>query len=433
MISGCTVRDCLNQLDLETLMEMQRCVGREYLPASFRQEWAATHASATAIAEHSNHLDLTRNMGRVLFAATYFIANVAPGTQPNYYEYMDGQMLDWYLAPASDGSDELVQRCIVGVHGLLKALRRFESYSLKGWVGHNVEHLDRAQIYLRISLLDEVLDKTRQLGASDIDDPVSLSDPLESFAASRSRVSALIHLSGVPLTQSHDEVLFVRVLQASELCFLGIRVTVSLAIQAILSESPRQAVQKLQMATWFAGLLRDLLRVLRTMPVAHFADFRALTGKASALQSVGFHLMDTLLHGLNTEKLEHFRRIEHFKPVLSFCDKGFVSLKQAMLSTDERQAKWREVWTTCRQLDKDLLTWRGLHLGFAKRYIPHGAPGTGGTPGANYLLQHLFRGVFADHQPDWDSVYEMFPEVVWLDHARDTGSVLIVPQQPCSL
>jgi len=427
MISGCTVRDCLNQLHLEMLMEVQCCVGREYLPASFRKEWAATHAFATAIAEDPNRSEITRDMGRVLFAATHFVGNVAAGTQPNYYEYMDGQMLDWYLGPDTERPDSLLQRGVVGVHALMKALHHFETHSLKGWISHNLEHSDKTQIHLRISLLDEVLEKTRQLGAIDVDDPVSLRDPLESFAASPSRVSALIHLSGVPLTQSHDEVLFVRVLQASELCFLGIRVTVSLAIKAIISDSPRIAVQKLQTATRFAVLLRDLLRVLRTMPVAHFATFRALTGKASALQSVGFHLMDTLLHGLNTQKLEHFRRIEHFKPVLSFCDKGFVSLKQAMLSTDERQPKWREMWSACRNLDKDLLTWRGLHLGFAKRYIPHGAPGTGGTAGANYLLQHLFRGVFDDHQPDWDSVHEMFPEVAWLDHPQETRSVLIVP------
>ncbi|HEV7746369.1 MAG TPA: hypothetical protein VGO56_15340 [Pyrinomonadaceae bacterium] len=427
MISGCTVRDCLNQMRLEPLMEVQCCVGRQYLFPSFRTEWAAAHAFATAIAEDPNRSELTRDMGRVLSAATYFVGNVAVGRQPNYYEYMDGQLLDWYLGPESERTDSLVRRSVVGIHALLKALRRFETNSLKGWAGHNLEDFDETQVQLRISLIDEVLDKTRQLGAPDFDDPVSLSDPLESFAVSPSRVSALIHLSGVSLTQSHDEVLFVRVLQVSELCFLGIRVKVGLAIAAIISDSPRVAVQELQTATGFAVLLRDLLRVLRTMPVAHFATFRELTGKASALQSVGFHLMDTLLHGLNTEKLEHFRRLEHFKPVLSFCDKGFVSLKQAMLSTNERRPKWREVWTACRQLDRDLLTWRGLHLGFAKRYIPHGAPGTGGTSGANYLLQHLFRGVFDDHQPDWDSVHEMFPEIAWLDHTRETRSVLIVP------
>ncbi|HEX5886670.1 MAG TPA: hypothetical protein VFY67_19160, partial [Pyrinomonadaceae bacterium] len=116
MISGCTVRGCLNQLCLETLMEVQRCVGREYLPASFRRDWATTHAFATAIAEDPNRSEITREMGRVLSAATYFLGNVAAGTQPNYYEYMDGQMLDWYLAPDSEDTDSLVQRGVVGVH-----------------------------------------------------------------------------------------------------------------------------------------------------------------------------------------------------------------------------------------------------------------------------------------------------------------------------
>jgi tryptophan 2,3-dioxygenase len=427
MVSCSTIRGCLNELPLETLMEVQRCAGREYLPISFRKEWAATHLFATSIATNPDRSALTRDMGRVLFAATYFVGNVAAGTQPNYYEYMDGRMLDWYLGPDTEATDSLVHRSVVGVHALMEALHGFETASLIGGVGHNFEHLDRTQILVRLPLIEELLEKTQQLGATDVEEPMSFSDPLESFAASTSRLSALITLSGVPLTQSHDEVLFVRVLQASELCFLGIRIAVTLAVKAIISESPRVAVQKLQLAIRFASFLRDLLRVLRTMPVAHFATFRELTGKASALQSVGFHLMDTLLHGLNTEKLEHFRRIEHFKPVLSFCEKGFVSLKQAMLGTDERRSTWQEVWAACRQLDKDLLTWRGLHLGFAKRYIPHGAPGTGGTAGANYLLKHLFRGIFDDHQPDWDAVHEMFPELAWVDHPPEKRSVLIVP------
>lgn len=427
MITGSTVRGCLNQVRLDSLMEVQLAAGREHLPASFRKEWAATHVFATAIAADTNRSTLTREMAKVLSAATFFVGNVTAGTQPDYYQYMDGQMLDWYLGPDSEGTDSLVQRSVVGIYALLNALRRFETRSLDRLVTHHLEHVDKAQILLRIALTDEVLEKTKQLGATHLVDPVGTRDSLELFAASPSRVSALIHLTGVPLTQSHDEVMFVRVLQASELCFLGIRLTVSMGIQAIIFDSPRLATKKLQTAARFAGLLRDLLRVLRTMPVAHFATFRALTGKASALQSIGFHLMDTLLHGLNTEKLDHFRQIEHFKPVLSFCDKGFVSLKQAMLSTEEGRPKWQEVWTTCRQLDKDLLTWRGLHVGFAKRYIPHGAPGTGGTSGAHYLTQHLFRGVFDDHEPDWEAVREMFPEVAWLGQKREMPAVLIVP------
>lgn len=422
------VRASINQLRLDALMEGQLSVGREYMPSSFRQEWAEVHSYAASIMADSNRSAFTHEMAKVLFAATSFVGNVPAGKQPNYYQYMDGQMLDWYLEPDTAATGGLIGRSLDGILALLKMLRVFETRSLNGLEAYHREHFDETQIRRRIELIEEASEKTRQYGATDLEDPVGLVDePLESFAASTSRKCALIHLMGVPLTQSHDEVLFVRVLQASELCFLGIRLTVSTAIAAITSGEPRRAVQKLQTATRFAQLLRELLRILRTMPVEHFATFRSLTGKASALQSIGFHLMDTLLHGLNTEKLEHFRRIEHLKPVLCFCDRDFVSLKQAVLDTEESQPEWREVWAACRQLDKDLLTWRGLHLGFAKRYIPHGSPGTGGTTGARYLRQHLFRGVFDDHEPDWDSVREMFPDLEPNGHSHAMPSVLIVP------
>jgi tryptophan 2,3-dioxygenase len=421
------MRASLNQLRLDALMEGQLSVGREYMPSSFRQEWAAVHSHAASIVEDQNCSASMHEMAKILFAVTSFVGNIAPGKQPNYYQYMDGQMLDWYLEPDAAVTGGLIARSLDGIHALLKMLHVFETRSLDGLEPYHREYFDETQIRRRIELIEEALEKTRQYGVTELDDPVCLDDPLESFAASTSRKCALVHLMGVPLTQSHDEVLFVRELQASELCFLGIRLSVSAAIEAITSCEPQVAVEQLQTATRFAQLLRELLRILRTMPVDHFATFRLLTGKASALQSIGFHLMDTLLHGLNTEKLEHFRRIAHLKPVLCFCDREFVSLKQAVLDTEESQPQWREVWAACRQLDKDLLTWRGLHLGFAKRYIPHGAPGTGGTSGARYLREHLFRGVFDDHEPDWDSVREMFPDLEPNGHSHAMPSVLIVP------
>ncbi|MCA1568218.1 MAG: hypothetical protein LC803_21755 [Acidobacteria bacterium] len=417
----------INQLRLDALMEGQLSVGREYMPSSFRQEWAVVHSYAASIMADSNRSAFTHEMAKVLLAATSFIGTVTAGKQPNYYQYIDGQMLDWYLEPVTSSTVGLIGRSLDGILALLKMLRVFETRSLNGLEAYHREHFDETQIRRRIELIEEALEKVRQYGGTDLEDPVGLDAPLESFAASTSRKCALIHLMGAPLTQSHDEVLFVRVLQASEFCFLGIRLSVSTAISAITSGEAPRAVRKLQTATRFAQLLRELLRILQTMPVEHFATFRSLTGKASALQSIGFHLMDTLLHGLNTEKLEHFRRIEHLKPVLCFCDKDFVSLKQAVLDTEESRPEWREVWAACRQFDKDLLTWRGLHLGFAKRYIPQDGPGTGGTSGARYLRQHLFRGIFDDHEPDWDSVREMFPDLEPNGHHHAMPSVLIVP------
>jgi tryptophan 2,3-dioxygenase len=427
MMSVSPVRASINHMRLDALMEGQRSAGREYLSASFRREWADVHAYAASIVADENRSPFTCQMAKVLAAATSYVGNVPAGKQPNYYQYMDGQMLDWYLEPDTAATGDLISRCVEGIHVLLKTLHSFETRSLDGLEPYHREYFDETRIRRRIELIEEFLEKTQQFGACGEEDTVCLDDPLESFAASVSRKSGLVHLMGAPLTQSHDEVLFIRVLQASELCFLGIRLSVSAAITAITAGEASAAVAKLETARQFAQLLWELLRVLHTMPAEHFATFRLLTGKASALQSIGFHLMDTLLHGLNTEKLEHFSRIAHLKPVLCFCDPEFISLKQAVINTEENHPKWREVWVACRQLDKDLLTWRGLHLGFAKRYIPPGAPGTGGTSGARYLQQHLFRGIFDDHEPDWELVREMFPDVESNGHGHSMPSVLIVP------
>ena len=421
------VYTCLNQASLRCLMETQRRHGREYLPRGFRQEWAAVHAESAAVMSDPNFSSLAREMARVLFAATFFVGTVQEGTPPNYYQYIDGQLLDWCLELDIKETDDATQGSLNGIHAILSVLRDFEARSLAGSETFHRAYFDETQIGRRLVLIDQTLEKTRSLGATGIKHGMDLDAPLESFTTSPSRLNALIHFTGIPLTVNHDEVMFIRILQASELAFLGIRVTVSATIEAIKIGALPVAIEQLRKATQFAQLLKELLRVLRTMPVSHFSQFRLLTGNASALQSIGFHLMDTLLHGVNTQKLEHLQRIEHLKAVLRFCDQRFVSLKQALLLTDEAQPEWKELWAVCRQLDKDLLTWRGLHLGFAKLYIPHGLPGTGGTSGAQYLKQHLFRGIFDDHEPDWDAVRNVFPELEPPGQNRVKPGLLVVP------
>lgn len=70
---------------------------------------------------------------------------------------------------------------------------------------------------------------------------------------------------------------------------------------------------------------------------------------------------------------------------------------------------WQAFQHACMRLDRTLLTWRGLHLSFAKMYILNNGPGTGGTSGAAYLREHLFRGVFENAEPDWDVNEATFP------------------------
>jgi hypothetical protein len=61
-----------------------------------------------------------------------------------------------------------------------------------------------------------------------------------------------------------------------------------------------------------------------------------------------------------------------------------------------------------RMLDRHLLSWRGLHLSFALRYLPPEAPGTGGTAGPSYLQKFFRQSLFTDTEPDFALIEEIF-------------------------
>jgi hypothetical protein len=59
-------------------------------------------------------------------------------------------------------------------------------------------------------------------------------------------------------------------------------------------------------------------------------------------------------------------------------------------------------------LDRHLLSWRGLHLSFALRYLPPEALGTGGTAGPSYLQKFFRQSLFSDTEPDFALIDEIF-------------------------
>ena len=71
---------------------------------------------------------------------------------------------------------------------------------------------------------------------------------------------------------------------------------------------------------------------------------------------------------------------------------------------------WKQVIAVSQILDQQLLTWRGLHLAFAKAYLPPHQTGTGATSGAAYLEKYLHAGLFVETRVDLDIVEEMFAE-----------------------
>lgn len=408
------LRDRFNRLPLNELCEVQLDHGCLYLPDDFRAFWTEQYQVASEIADDVRRGLILRKMAKLLREITFSIATLPPGEYPNYFQYTNAHLLDWFVAPETATLSHIKQRAFEGYYFLLHHLLAFEADSLVGVIRRLRENFDRVEIHRRFDFIQEAFEAARKAAAETLDIPIGQQrdvpqlTTLEEYATQESRLSALLRFSSFPLTQNHDEVVFQRVLHGSELCFLGIRACLTGATEAIKQGQFGFAATELRHATSFAHLLHLLLKVLKTMPEKHFAAFRDYTGKASALQSINYHLLDIYFRGLNTAKAGHFNRVDHLKPLLRYAHPGFVSLRQALERADLPGDS--DLMAAARELDKQLLTWRGLHLSFAKTHIPKGGHGTGGTTGAAYLTQFLWDGLFNDTNPDWQIVREIFPE-----------------------
>ena len=405
----------ISDLPIQELRTIQRHCGRLALPAKTTKFWRKQHELARSILRDDGRGPRVKRLAELLFNITYSISTVAPEEKPNYYQYTDVHLLDWYLAANIATVRDLRARAVLGIYYTMRDLVTFESNSLANVEKNSQLRLSAALIHKRMSEISSVFPACEELAAGmncdickwDID--LVHHQSIANYVDEPHHLGALVHFSCFPLTQSHDEIVFIRTLHASELCFYGIRVSLIAAIEALKGGDRATALRELQYAGAFAHILHLTLMVLRTMPPEHFADFRDYTGKASALQSKAYHELDIYLHGVTVTKQEHFAKISYLNTLLRYSHPRFVSLKDAVALV--KQDEWSDVIEAARALDKQLLTWRGLHLGFARRYLPQGAPGTGGTSGADYLARYLHGGVFEDTTPDWDVVRNLFPEI----------------------
>jgi tryptophan 2,3-dioxygenase len=400
----------LNRLPIYELINVQEQQGRLALPADFRRFWSKQHERASEIINDDGRGLRAKRLASLLRHITFSLATVDPAEKPNYYQYTDAHVLDWFLAPGLSTVSEIRARILLGFWYVLQDLLRVEGWTLGGREENHLVTVSTESIARRLKEINAVFPQIRLLAQqcrleSNWDVDLVHYASLEGYVDESTHLSALVYFSCFPLTQFHDEVVFIRVLHGSELCFFAIRLCLITAIEAMKLADKEVAKQELELAVEFAKLLHLFLKVLRTMPPEHFADFRDYTGKASALQSKAYHELDIYLRGVNFEKRAHFEKIDYLSPLLRYADPRFVSLKDA-LNKVANDSPWLEVVEIARELDQQLFTWRGLHLGFAKRYIQGG--GTGGTEGAGYLEKHLKAGIFDGTTMDWALVAQVF-------------------------
>jgi len=417
-MSDIEIRGRLNSLKIVDFVRVQRENGRQGLPPEVRDSWSEQNKIAIEILRDPPRGEIVRRLAGLLDVITRSVAVLAKEARPRYYAYTDVHVLDWYLGRQRETFATLRGRALKGICVLLRDLVRFEAETIAGMEARSALSLNRECIEKRIEAVRAAFEEAKKLIPPERKaDPQWLEEPtnyhtLEEYAMEPSRVSALVHFSCMPQTKFHDEVVFLRSIHIAEFCFYAIRLSLIEAIEN--TRDPIVQSQALQEAVAYSTILHLCFKVLRTMPVEHFKDFRGSTGDASAVQSRNYQLMEIHLRGLNPSKSNQFSKDPLLRDLTRFSHPEFVNLGSVMKQRESWEGRWASVLDAARTLDKKLLSWRGLHLGFAKVYLEPDQGGTGATVGAAYLERVLRLGLFDDSEIDIaiiEDVFADFPEI----------------------
>lgn len=408
-------RDWLRNWNTAEFLHQQRERGRAELPTALIAQYASDHDRvATLLADSALSAEDMR-MARILEAITAPLAALYADPIPRYYSYTGLSVLDEYVNGERLDLDVQKQLCLEGMQGLILELLRFESHSLAGIEPWSRQKSDGEVIVKRLKLMrgqfEALHELARQLQlnlpAPEIASPRTYRT-LEGYCQEAHPLSAVVQFTCLPSSRSHDEVLFLRTIAEDELCFKAMYLAVRQAGEAIERGLLGAAAFFIDQATAFASLLHESFRVLQSMPPEHFIDFREVTGQASAVQSFNYQRLDIALFGLNREKVSIFQRVPHLTSLLQFSSPEFASLKSLLNSLSRGPDIEERVIQCAKLLDRHLLSWRGLHLSFALRYLPPEALGTGGTAGPSYLQKFFRQSLFSDTEPDFALIEEIF-------------------------
>ncbi|MEV6797390.1 tryptophan 2,3-dioxygenase family protein [Micromonospora rifamycinica] len=214
-----------------------------------------------------------------------------------------------------------------------------------------------------------------------------------------------LRLSMLPVYVSHDEYLFIRVLQAYECLFAGVAEELRATITALATGRPRPAAARLAYARDLIGGAGALFSLLATMQPAAFRTFREYTEGASAIQSRSYKLMESLCRTPEPARLDStaYRSVPEVRDLVRA---GHPSIDQAYRAA-VRDGRLRDAdHTLVRQqmaaFAEAVLTWRRTHHRLAVRMLGSRS-GTGYTEGTPYLAavrsEPVFTAVSTDPRP----------------------------------
>ncbi|MGH3171509.1 MAG: tryptophan 2,3-dioxygenase [Trebonia sp.] len=225
-----------------------------------------------------------------------------------------------------------------------------------------------------------------------------------------------------PLTESHDELLFVIIHQVYELWFKQILHETALLQERLEAGNGAGALATARRIAKIFKTVVGQMDILETMTPQQFASFRPELGSSSGFQSVQFRYLEAAYGRrdfsaavVDPQLAATMARRPVFASFLRYLRVSGWDVPGEALNHDPKQP-WEggdviesvlaevyadssstpaEVCEALVDIDEGLQEWRYRHVKMVERII--GArSGTGGSTGAAYLRATLFRPVFPD-------------------------------------
>ena len=219
-----------------------------------------------------------------------------------------------------------------------------------------------------------------------------------------------------PLSDLHDEMLFVIIHQAKELWLKQMLHEVGLACRLVREDRFAEAYKALSRVSRIWTVMTLSWDVLATLTPVDYSAFRDVLGSSSGFQSAQFRELEFRL-GIKDPKFLDFHeggseghaRLTKALAEPSLWEEATAALTRAGFSVDGEEAlkdAWLQVYRNPEQyfglyqlaeklvdLDDALAAWRHKHLLTVERIIGM-KTGTGGSAGAAYLASTLTKRAF---------------------------------------
>jgi tryptophan 2,3-dioxygenase len=209
-----------------------------------------------------------------------------------------------------------------------------------------------------------------------------------------------VRISMLPVYTLHDEYLFLRVLQAFEVSFAFIGQHLRAAIGALDALAVEDAAARIRACAVTLRESAPLFSLLASMQVAAFRTFRTYTEGASAIQSGGYKLVESLCRRPAAYRLDSvaYRSVE---PVRQGVLAGQRTVYEAFAEAAPQLggSDLDQLTKAIGDFESAHGRWRQTHYRLAVRMLG-GQSGTGYTEGTPYLKAGLELRLFPDLVPD---------------------------------